>query len=96
MRSNLGYFGNYEANTAAFPVGDEWFDTGDLGYICPKVKGSNMAGQIVLTGRQKDTIVLSNGENIEPEPLELCCMQSPYIRQIMVVGQVCRTQVCKD
>mmetsp|Transcript_8656 Transcript_8656/g.11711 ORF Transcript_8656/g.11711 Transcript_8656/m.11711 type:complete len:307 (-) Transcript_8656:236-1156(-) len=87
MRSHLGYLGNTKANSAAFPIGNEWFDTGDLGYICPEIKGSKMAGQVVLTGRQKDTIVLSSGENIEPEPIELACLQSGFIKQIMVVGQ---------
>lgn len=42
---------------------------------------------MVLTGRIKDTIVLSNGENVEPEPIELACVQSPFVRQMMVVGQ---------
>lgn len=39
-----------------------------------------MAGTIVLTGRAKDTIVLSNGENVEPQAIEdtLCC--SPLIK----------------
>ena len=46
MRSALGYYGNKKANAAAFPIGDEWFDTGDLGYICPAVEGSRMAGQV--------------------------------------------------
>lgn len=36
------------------------------------VRGSNMAGCIVLTGRAKDTIVLASGENIEPQPIEVC------------------------
>jgi long-subunit acyl-CoA synthetase (AMP-forming) len=27
-------------------------------------------GDLILTGRAKDTIVLSNGENVEPQPLE--------------------------
>jgi long-chain acyl-CoA synthetase len=44
-------------------------------------------GDLVLTGRAKDTIVLSNGENIEPQPLEDACLRSVYIDQIMVVGQ---------
>eukprot|EP00854_Cymbomonas_tetramitiformis_P022137 gene22137-26680_t len=86
MRSNLGYLGNPAATTAAFPVGDEWFDTGDLGYICPDVALSKMRGQLVITGRDKDVIVLSNGENIMPEPIELACVQSPHIKQIMVVA----------
>jgi acyl-CoA synthetase (AMP-forming)/AMP-acid ligase II len=42
----LGYYGNIKANKKAFPIGEEWFDTGDLGYICPAVKGSRMAGQV--------------------------------------------------
>jgi len=41
----------------------------------------------VLTGRAKDTIVLTNGENIEPQPIEDACLRSPYIDQIMLVGQ---------
>jgi long-chain acyl-CoA synthetase len=40
-----------------------------------------------LTGRAKDTIVLTNGENIEPQPIEDACVRSPYIDQIMLVGQ---------
>ena len=27
----------------------------------------------MLTGRAKDTIVLSNGENVEPQPIEDAC-----------------------
>ena len=37
--------------------------------------------------RSKDTIVLSNGENIEPLPIENACLRSPYIDQIMLIGQ---------
>lgn len=29
-----------------------------------------LAGDLIITGRHKDTIVLSNGENIAPEPIE--------------------------
>lgn len=57
-----------------------WFDTGDLGWITP-------SNDLVLTGRAKDTIVLSNGENIEPQPIEDACVRSTYIDQIVVVGQ---------
>jgi acyl-CoA synthetase (AMP-forming)/AMP-acid ligase II len=44
-----------------------------------------MAGQVVLTGRAKDTIVLTSGENVEPEPIEQAVLQSPYIRQVQVL-----------
>jgi long-chain acyl-CoA synthetase len=74
-----GYFQNPEATQKAIdPQG--WFDTGDLGFLIA-------AGDLVLTGRAKDTIVLSNGENIEPQPIEDACIRSPYIQQIMLVGQ---------
>jgi long-chain acyl-CoA synthetase len=74
-----GYYNNPEATQKAIdPEG--WFDTGDLGWI---TKDYN----IVLTGRAKDTIVLTNGENIEPQPIEDACVRSPYIDQIMLVGQ---------
>ncbi|HBL10527.1 MAG TPA: long-chain fatty acid--CoA ligase, partial [Cyanobacteria bacterium UBA11162] len=59
---------------------DGWFDTGDLGWVTPQ-------NDLVLTGRAKDTIVLTNGENIEPQPIEDVCLRSPYIDQIMLVGQ---------
>jgi len=74
-----GYYNKPEA-TAKVLDSEGWFDTGDLGYLTP-------AGDLVLTGRQKDTIVLSNGENIEPQPIEDACVRSPYIDQIMLVGQ---------
>jgi hypothetical protein len=35
----------------------------------------------------QDTIVLSNGENVEPEPIEQALLQSPYFRQVIIVGQ---------
>jgi len=74
-----GYYKKPEATAKA--IDDEgWFNTGDLGWITP-------TGDLVLTGRAKDTIVLSNGENIEPQPLEDACLRSPYIDQMMVVGQ---------
>jgi long-chain acyl-CoA synthetase len=44
-------------------------------------------GSLVLTGRAKDTIVLSSGENIEPGPLEEALAASPLIEQVMLVGQ---------
>ena len=46
-----------------------------------------MINRVVLVGRLKETIVLSNGENVEPVPIEEACLGSPYISQIMLVGQ---------
>ena len=44
-------------------------------------------GSLILTGRAKDTIVLSSGENIEPGPLEECLISSPLIEQALLLGQ---------
>ncbi len=74
-----GYYKNPEATAKAIdPEG--WFDSGDLGLLTPD-------NDLVLTGRAKDTIVLTNGENIEPQPIEDACVRSIYIDQIMLVGQ---------
>jgi long-chain acyl-CoA synthetase len=81
-----GYLGDQDATQRAFV--DGWFDTGDLGWRAPSgVPGSNMAGHIVLSGRAKDTIVLSSGKNIEPQPIEDAVLRSPYIKHVMLVGQ---------
>lgn len=74
-----GYYKNPEATAKAINA-DGWFDTGDLGQLTAQ-------GDLIITGRAKDTIVLTNGENIEPTPIENACLRSPYIDQIMLVGQ---------
>ena len=74
-----GYYKNPEATAKAIdPQG--WFDTGDLGYV-------SKWDDLVITGLAKDTIVLSNGENIEPQPIEDACIRSAYIDQVVLVGQ---------
>ena len=74
-----GYYKNTEATDKAIDS-EGWFDTGDLGWMSPRQ-------DLFLTGRAKDTIVLSNGENIEPQPIENACARSIYIDQLMLVGQ---------
>ena len=74
-----GYYNNPEATHKAIDS-NGWFDSGDLGWVTPY-------NDLVLTGRAKDTIVLTNGENIEPQPIEDACVRSPYIDQVMLVGQ---------
>ncbi len=74
-----GYYKNPDATAKAIDA-DGWFDTGDLGQLTAQ-------GDLIITGRVKDTIVLTNGENIEPTPIENACLRSPYIDQIMLVGQ---------
>jgi long-chain acyl-CoA synthetase len=73
------YYRNPEATAKAFDTRG-FFDTGDLAYVGPD-------GDIVITGRSKDIIVLSNGENIEPVPIEDAIINSPIIDQVLLVGQ---------
>jgi long-chain acyl-CoA synthetase len=74
-----GYYRNPEATAKAIdPAG--WFNSGDLGMVTAN-------NDLMITGRAKDTIVLSNSENIEPQPIEDACLRSEYISQIVLVGQ---------
>lgn len=74
-----GYLGKPKATSKVLD-NEGWFNTGDLGMLLPD-------GSVVLTGRAKDTIVLNNGENIEPGPLESYLLTNPLVEQIMLVGQ---------
>lgn len=74
-----GYYKNEQATNEVIDK-DGWFNTGDLGWLTSH-------NFLVLVGRVKETIVLSNGENIEPLPIEEACLQSNYIEQIVLVGQ---------
>ena len=74
-----GYYKDEEATKAVLSE-DGWFNTGDLGWLT----GDN---NLVIVGRLKETIVLSSGENVEPVPIEEAILGSPYIDQVVLVGQ---------
>ncbi len=65
-----GYFRDPEG-TASVMEADGWMDTGDLGYMSD--------GQLVITGRQKDLIIL-NGRNIWPQDIEMAVEKIDRIR----------------
>jgi long-chain acyl-CoA synthetase len=72
-----GYWNRPDATAAVFR--DGWFLTGDLGYF-------DAAGNLFLTGRKKEVIVLSNGKNVYPEEIEAHYLQSAFIKEIAVMG----------
>jgi len=74
-----GYFGNEEANKEVFDT-DGFFNTGDLGR-------KDKHGNIYLTGRVKNVIVLSSGKNVYPEELESFYKQSEAIEEIAVFAR---------
>jgi long-chain acyl-CoA synthetase len=72
-----GYWSRPDATAAA--LRDGWFYTGDLGYF-------DARGNLFLTGRKKEVIVLSNGKNIYPEEIEALYGKSQFIKEIAVVA----------
>jgi len=83
-----GYVDDEAATAKAFRAGDGWFDTGDLGWVVPYgVPGSNMGGMVQLTGRSKDTIVLINGKNVSPQPIEDMVCASTLVKHCLLFGQ---------
>jgi len=73
-----GYYKDPE--TTARVLRDGWFNTGDIGMV-------TFNDCLKIMGRSKDTIVLLNGENVEPIPLESCLVESPLVDHCIVVGQ---------
>jgi len=72
-----GYWNRPDATAEVLK--DGWLYTGDLGYF-------DAEGNLFVTGRKKEVIVLSNGKNIYPEEVESHYMNSPCIGEIAVVG----------
>jgi len=73
-----GYYKNPEATAEALI--DGWYHTGDLGYV----DDDNF---IFLTGRKKNLIILSNGENISPEELEQDIARDAAVNEVLVYDE---------
>ncbi|MFI0347471.1 MAG: AMP-dependent synthetase/ligase [Chthoniobacterales bacterium] len=73
-----GYYKDAEGTERVLCKG--WLRTGDIGLM-------TLNGSLKIIGRCKETIVLLNGENVEPLPIESRLLQSPLIAQCIVIGQ---------
>lgn len=73
-----GYYKNPEENAKSFSS-DGFFKTGDLGKLTLK-------GELVITGRSKEIIVLASGENVDPSRIESTISMLPFITDAILVG----------
>ncbi|MBX7114379.1 MAG: fatty acyl-AMP ligase [Myxococcaceae bacterium] len=65
-----GYYQDPQASEATF--GQGWLRTGDLGYL--------VDGQVFITGRKKDLIII-NGRNYDPQRIEWLVDEMPEVRR---------------
>lgn len=59
---------------------DGWFHTGDIGELCKD-------GFLKITDRKKEMFKTSGGKYVAPQVVENKFKESPFIEQIMVVGE---------
>ena len=72
----LGYYKDREATAEAITP-DGYFKTGDYGKLGPR-------GEIYITGRKKNLIILSNGKNVYPEEIESEFIAVPGVIDVIV------------
>ena len=73
-----GYL-NQPDETAKAIDAEGWFHTGDIGEL-------DEIGRIRITDRLKNIIVLGNGKNVSPAPMEAALSTSRYVAQAVILG----------
>lgn len=72
-----GYWKQSKETKAVFDA-DGWFHTGDT--------GSMTDGYLTINGRIKDIIITAGGKNVSPSEIESRLKFSPYISDVVVLG----------
>jgi long-chain acyl-CoA synthetase len=73
----LGYYDDEMATRKTLV--ERWLHTGDLGRV-------DDDGNLYLVGRSKEIIVDTNGKNVYPDELEEIYSDSPYVKELSIVG----------
>jgi long-chain acyl-CoA synthetase len=74
----LGYYNNPTATQETIDA-DGWLHTGDIGVL-------DAEGFLAITDRKKEILVMSNGKNVAPAPIENALITSSFIAQAVLVG----------
>jgi long-chain acyl-CoA synthetase len=74
----MGYYKRPDLTMEAIDK-DGWFHTGDIGVFLDNKF-------LMITDRKKELLKTSGGKYVAPQPIENKFKESPYISQIMVVG----------
>ena len=73
-----GYY-NRPEDTANAIDPEGWFHSGDIGE-------RRADGKFLITDRKKDILVLGNGKNVAPQPIENLLKESVYIQEAVLFG----------
>ena len=80
-----GYYKNPEATAEALTE-DGWLRTGDLGFV-------DNTNHLYITGRKKNLIILSNGENVSPEELENKFSGLDWLAEVLIYAGMITAEI---
>lgn len=77
-RCNMKGYWNLPEDTAQTIDVDGWLHTGDIGEFQGK--------KLKITDRKKDLLILGNGKNVAPQPIENLLRESKYLAEAVLFG----------